>query len=151
MLATKPLEGLTEAADVAVEASRPSDDLVKDEEATVSTNGDARYPETIAPVKTAPESEPTPVLDVKVESVPPPVSQRKPPSVPPEPESKSTPPVQQHDKSRDVEKHTDPQLAEKVKKRQNALTRTIWTFIMIGGFLGMSLEFSTMTERLISY
>lgn len=31
-----------------------------------------------------------------------------------------------------------PQDAEKEKKRQNALTRTLWTFIMIGGFLSMS-------------
>jgi phosphatidate cytidylyltransferase len=30
-----------------------------------------------------------------------------------------------------------PQEAEKVKKRQNIITRTLWTFIMIGGFLGM--------------
>lgn len=29
-----------------------------------------------------------------------------------------------------------PQDAEKSKKRQNALTRTLWTFIMIGGFIG---------------
>lgn len=29
-----------------------------------------------------------------------------------------------------------PQDAEKVKKRQNALTRILWTFIMIGGFIG---------------
>jgi phosphatidate cytidylyltransferase len=28
--------------------------------------------------------------------------------------------------------------AEKAKKRQNVLTRTIWTLIMIGGFIGMS-------------
>lgn len=27
---------------------------------------------------------------------------------------------------------------EKVKKRQNALTRTLWTFIMIGGFISLS-------------
>ena len=31
-----------------------------------------------------------------------------------------------------------PMDAEKAKKRQNALTRTLWTFIMIGGFLSMS-------------
>jgi phosphatidate cytidylyltransferase len=29
-----------------------------------------------------------------------------------------------------------PEDPEKAKKRQNALTRTLWTFIMIGGFLG---------------
>jgi phosphatidate cytidylyltransferase len=29
-----------------------------------------------------------------------------------------------------------PQDPEKVKKRQNALTRILWTFIMIGGFIG---------------
>ncbi len=34
-----------------------------------------------------------------------------------------------------AEKQEDPQDAEKAKKRQNALTRTLWTFIMIGGFL----------------
>lgn len=28
------------------------------------------------------------------------------------------------------------------RKRQNILTRTLWTFIMIGGFLGMSLSLS---------
>ena len=27
------------------------------------------------------------------------------------------------------------------KKRQNILTRTLWTFIMIGGFVGMSSPF----------
>lgn len=27
--------------------------------------------------------------------------------------------------------------AEKAKKRQNVMTRTLWTFIMIGGFIGM--------------
>lgn len=32
----------------------------------------------------------------------------------------------------------NPRDAEKAKKRQNALTRTLWTFIMIGGFLGES-------------
>jgi phosphatidate cytidylyltransferase len=30
--------------------------------------------------------------------------------------------------------------AEKAKKRQNVLTRTIWTLIMIGGFIGMSIS-----------
>ncbi|THH02286.1 hypothetical protein EW026_g567 [Hermanssonia centrifuga] len=38
-----------------------------------------------------------------------------------------------------AEKQEDPQDAEKAKKRQNALTRTLWTFIMIGGFLTLLL------------
>ena len=29
------------------------------------------------------------------------------------------------------------QVAERFKKKQNAITRTLWTFIMIGGFIGM--------------
>jgi hypothetical protein len=33
---------------------------------------------------------------------------------------------------------TPPQSDNPEKKRQNILTRTLWTFIMIGGFLGMS-------------
>jgi hypothetical protein len=32
----------------------------------------------------------------------------------------------------------NPALAEQTKKRQNVATRTLWTFIMIGTFLGMS-------------
>ncbi|KAJ3829110.1 phosphatidate cytidylyltransferase [Lentinula raphanica] len=35
--------------------------------------------------------------------------------------------------------HAPPPDAETVKKRQNILTRTLWTFIMIGGFIGLLL------------
>ncbi|KAJ3838977.1 phosphatidate cytidylyltransferase [Lentinula raphanica] len=35
--------------------------------------------------------------------------------------------------------HAPPADAETVKKRQNILTRTLWTFIMIGGFIGLLL------------
>ncbi|KAF9524042.1 cytidylyltransferase family-domain-containing protein [Crepidotus variabilis] len=34
---------------------------------------------------------------------------------------------------------SSPQDAERVKKRQNALTRTLWSLIMIGGFIGLLL------------
>lgn len=109
-------------------------------------NGDARY----AAEPSAPE--PRTALDVKVEDELPPKPEVKPPGpplVPPEPSEKqkpaekkpelkkavSTPPAE---KPRDVEKNisASPQDAEKVKKRQSFLTRTLWTFIMIGGFIG---------------
>lgn len=35
---------------------------------------------------------------------------------------------------------SSPQDAERVKKRQNALTRTLWSLIMIGGFIGLCLR-----------
>ena len=38
--------------------------------------------------------------------------------------------------SKTVSLTTSNQDTEKSKKRQNALTRTLWTFIMIGGFIG---------------
>jgi phosphatidate cytidylyltransferase len=36
-----------------------------------------------------------------------------------------------------VQEKSSSQEAEQVKKRQNVVTRTLWTFIMIGGFIGM--------------
>jgi phosphatidate cytidylyltransferase len=35
-----------------------------------------------------------------------------------------------------IREHSNSQEAEQVKKRQNVVTRTLWTFIMIGGFIG---------------
>jgi len=40
-------------------------------------------------------------------------------------------------------KEAPAQDAERVKKRQNALTRVVWTFIMIGGFIGNISELTT--------
>jgi phosphatidate cytidylyltransferase len=40
------------------------------------------------------------------------------------------------DVERAVKTEQDTQDAERTKKRQNLVTRTLWTFIMIGGFLG---------------
>jgi phosphatidate cytidylyltransferase len=140
---SKPLEKIKDAAASAV---RPPDDATTDDEITGSaatSNGHARYTEEPT------SSEPPAVLDTKAEDELPPLRETQlpaPPLLPPEsPEKKKaeekkleakvapTPPA---NKSRDVEKSANPQDAEKAKKRQNVLTRTIWTFIMIAGFLG---------------
>ena len=48
--------------------------------------------------------------------------------------------VKQEVKSETLPKFSDPAAvalqAEKAKKRQNALTRTLWSLVMIGGFIG---------------
>lgn len=47
-----------------------------------------------------------------------------------------TEPQEQTDVERAVKTKQDIQEAERTKKRQNLVTRTLWTFIMIGGFMG---------------
>lgn len=47
-----------------------------------------------------------------------------------------TPPQLRMDVERAVKTKQDAQEAERTKKRQNLVTRTLWTFIMIGGFMG---------------
>jgi phosphatidate cytidylyltransferase len=47
-----------------------------------------------------------------------------------------TPSRSQTDVERAVKTKQDVQEAERTKKRQNLVTRTLWTFIMIGGFMG---------------
>ncbi|KAG6375393.1 phosphatidate cytidylyltransferase [Boletus reticuloceps] len=47
------------------------------------------------------------------------------------------PPQSQSDVERAVKTKQDAQEAERTKKRQNLITRTLWTFIMIGVFMGL--------------
>lgn len=49
--------------------------------------------------------------------------------------AKDTTAISSRDVEGALEKHAGVQDVEQVKKRQNILTRTLWTFIMIGGFL----------------
>lgn len=49
---------------------------------------------------------------------------------------KLTPPQLQTDIELAVKTKQDAQEAERTKKRQNLVTRTLWTFIMIGVFMG---------------
>ncbi|KAF8556372.1 phosphatidate cytidylyltransferase [Imleria badia] len=49
------------------------------------------------------------------------------------------PPRSQTDVELAVKTKQDVQEAERTKKRQNLVTRTLWTFIMIGGFMGILL------------
>lgn len=55
------------------------------------------------------------------------------------------PPVKQH--ALPINQNPPPADAEQVKKRQNILTRTLWTFIMIGVFIGTLLR--QLTNRLV--
>jgi phosphatidate cytidylyltransferase len=48
-------------------------------------------------------------------------------------------------------KNTAALEAEKVEKRQKIVTRTLWTFIMIGGFIGMSLDLRLFLTRLLTW
>ncbi|KAG9316651.1 phosphatidate cytidylyltransferase [Chiua virens] len=50
-----------------------------------------------------------------------------------------TPSRSQTDVERALKAKQDIQEAERTKKRQNLVTRTLWTFIMIGGFMGLLL------------
>jgi phosphatidate cytidylyltransferase len=45
--------------------------------------------------------------------------------------------VSKFDVEQALKSEPDPQEVERTKKRQSILTRTLWTFIMIGGFVGM--------------
>ncbi|KAI0929919.1 hypothetical protein AcW1_008740 [Taiwanofungus camphoratus] len=53
--------------------------------------------------------------------------------------AKDTTAISSRDVEGALEKHAGVQDVEQVKKRQNILTRTLWTFIMIGGFLTLLL------------
>lgn len=141
-LPSKPLDELKGVVQTATSAVRPSDDVETDEQVIQGVNGDAQHTKEPTPPKVAAVTEPAPVLDPKVEPELQPLPDAKlpiPPIVPPETEQKKAVSDQPIERTRDIEKDTKLQDAEKVKKRQNALTRTIWTFIMIGGFLGMCL------------
>ena len=54
------------------------------------------------------------------------------------------PPRTQADVELAVKTKQDVQEAERTKKRQNLVTRTLWTFIMIGGFMGKAVRPSSM-------
>jgi phosphatidate cytidylyltransferase len=45
--------------------------------------------------------------------------------------------VSKPDVEQALKSELDPKEVERTKKRQSILTRTLWTFIMIGGFVGM--------------
>ncbi|KAI0798466.1 cytidylyltransferase family-domain-containing protein [Irpex lacteus] len=68
----------------------------------------------------------------------PPLSPTPIPEIKPKPAEAPKPTRSTHVEPAKVEE-ANPQDAERVKKRQNALTRTLWTFIMIGGFLTLLL------------
>lgn len=147
-LPSKPLDELKEVVQAASSAVRPSDDVETDEQVIQGVNGDAQHTKEHVSPKVAAAAEPLPALDPKVEPELPPLPDTKlpiPPIVPPEIEQKKVVSGQPVERTRDVEKDTKLQDAEKVKKRQNALTRTIWTFIMIGGFLGMCLTLACVS------
>lgn len=105
----------------------PSDDTVLASIETSEPSAVSQPPpsETVAPV---PDTKPkSPVVDVSHEEVLASISK---------PTNGhavvSTPPTAQPQGS--------AQIGEKAAKRQSFLTRTLWTFIMIGGFLGMSIS-----------
>lgn len=141
-LPPKPLDELKEVVQTATSALQPSDDVETDEQVIQNVNGNAQRTKEFVPPKTASISNPPAALASKVEPELPPIPETMvpiPPILPSEPEQKKAVSGQPVEKTRDVEKDAKLQDAEKVKKRQNALTRTIWTFIMIGGFLGTHL------------
>jgi len=114
-----------------VPAPLPPSDPVKEEKPEVKTNGAATAPVTASLPPPPPPvpvvvSEPTPQLNT-THSIPEVEVERK-PIVPTEVNGPTV-----------VEKSASAPDSEKVKKRQNALNRIVWTFIMIGGFIGLLL------------
>lgn len=147
-LPLKPLDELKEVVKAASSAVQPSNDIETDEQVIQSVNGDAQHTKELVPPKVAAVAEPLPALGLKIEPELLPLPDTKlpiSPIVPPETEQNKVVSGQPVERTRDVEKDTKLQDAEKVKKRQNALTRTIWTFIMIGGFLGMRLTLACVS------
>lgn len=101
------------------------DPVGKTEQPTVQLNGATETP-------VPPQS--TPQVQKKTVPVP-----QETPATPTAPPTKEKAPVKL---PQDNHAATPPpqqlvQEAEKSKKRQSFLTRTLWTFIMIGGFIGM--------------
>ncbi|KIJ67818.1 hypothetical protein HYDPIDRAFT_107328 [Hydnomerulius pinastri MD-312] len=81
-----------------------------------------------------PEHTPSP-SPVPVDVVPTPATEKREPLPPPPP----PPPPPSKDLERAVKSENDTEEVERTKKRQNILTRTLWTFIMIGVFIGLLL------------
>ena len=139
----KPLEEIKTVATSSVQPSQDAetvDEVVRD---GVDTNSDVRRTQEAAPLGSRAvldaesEHEPLPLLETKslaLLTLPPEPSEKK--KVEKKKSEEAPRPPLQSDSTRDVEKPVSSQDAEKAKKRQNALTRTIWTFIMIAGFLG---------------
>lgn len=96
------------------------------EQSAVELNGEAPKapppPMAPQPVPVKPISAPPAVLVVQRPKEEPPVNPLKPP--------RASQVLPTHEKK-------PVQDSEKVKKRQSFLTRTLWTFIMIGGFIGV--------------
>jgi len=103
-------------------------------------NGDVHPAETPNPEPAQPILEPQ-ILPPKAAPLPcnmPPLMPIVAPEIRPKHVETSTPSGKRVVELAKVEE-ANPQEAEKVKKRQNALTRTLWTFIMIGVFLTLLL------------
>ncbi|GJE92720.1 cytidylyltransferase family-domain-containing protein [Phanerochaete sordida] len=144
VLVTKPLEEVKKSVQA---VARPTEDLQTDDEVVqpaVRANGDARHTEK------PPAAEPATQLSAKVERELPSKAETMPaapPLVPPEAQQKPQSMAKQESKPLEKpivsapleQKPSDQQDAEKVKKRQSFFTRTLWTFIMIGGFIGLLL------------
>ncbi|KAI0339876.1 hypothetical protein BDW22DRAFT_1360910 [Trametopsis cervina] len=136
VLESKPL-----AADVVkedVSSSRPVDQSASPAE--LDTNGavhpaESPNPGPVMPVQarpiSMPEKKPDPTTLPPLSPPPMPEIRHKPAQAPKSAGSAIVEPAK-------IEA-ANPQDAEKAKKRQNALTRTLWTFIMIGGFLTLLL------------
>ena len=151
---SKPLEEVKEFVESSTSAIRSTsipENVAEVEESAAHANGDVRPTEELAPSKAALQPDFLPIVASRSELELPSVPETK-PSVPtlvkPELEQKKAATAQSIGKTRDVEKSANPQDAEKVKKRQNALTRTIWTFIMIGGFLGVYATLPSISQIL---
>lgn len=105
-----------------------ADPVGKTEQPTVQLNGTTETP---AP--------PQPTPQVQKKTVPVPQDTPATPNAPPMKEKAPVkPPQDNHVKTAPPQQLV--QEAEKSKKRQSFLTRTLWTFIMIGGFIGMCFD-----------
>lgn len=101
-----------------------------------------------SPIKSGMESSKSSPLPrpIPVTNLAPLASCTPPPPVLPFDEEHTLAPVEPTHKQRPL-KESPVNDAEKLKKRQSFITRTLWTFIMIGGFLGM-VSSSTLTSQL---